>query len=229
MCDVTVNGDLIIGDGVGDSEVILDNVIVTGRLIVRGGGENSIRITGGSEIDSIIISKAASGAVRVYVTADCSVDMVYVNDGADDIILEGFFNSVTVQSATPVVMSDATVNLLSIASAGATVALEGNTVVTTAEITEAAVGATVTMDAGAVISNLENNADDANIACNVTSFAELQSANDDVNVTAINIVGSFSITEDITLSKTICVAQGCYAYSGKRHRIIDDRDFSMYQ
>ena len=41
--DLTVNGDLIIGDGVGDGEVILDTVNITGRMVVRGGGVNSIR------------------------------------------------------------------------------------------------------------------------------------------------------------------------------------------
>ena len=34
--DVEINGNLIIGDGVGDGEVTLDNVTYTGRLIVRG-------------------------------------------------------------------------------------------------------------------------------------------------------------------------------------------------
>ena len=33
MKGVTIDGDLIIGDGVGDGEVILDDVIVTGRLV----------------------------------------------------------------------------------------------------------------------------------------------------------------------------------------------------
>lgn len=34
--DVTINGDLIIGDGVGDGEIILENVTILGRTIVRG-------------------------------------------------------------------------------------------------------------------------------------------------------------------------------------------------
>lgn len=49
-----IDGDLIIGDGVGDGEVILDNVKVTGRLVVRGGGENSIFIKENSDISTII-------------------------------------------------------------------------------------------------------------------------------------------------------------------------------
>ena len=52
--NLTVNGDLIIGDGVGDGEVILEDVTVTGRVLIRGGGENSIKMTENSNIDNII-------------------------------------------------------------------------------------------------------------------------------------------------------------------------------
>src|SRR6056297_1405265 len=48
--DVTVTGDLIIGDGVGEGNVTLENVEITGKMIVRGGGENSILIKGNSKI-----------------------------------------------------------------------------------------------------------------------------------------------------------------------------------
>ena len=44
--DAKITGDLVIGDGVADKEVVLNNVTVTGKTIVRGGGENSIIITG---------------------------------------------------------------------------------------------------------------------------------------------------------------------------------------
>ena len=55
--NVTVKGDLIIADGVGEGEVTLDNVKVEGRMLVRAGGENSIIIKGDSEIDTIVIVK----------------------------------------------------------------------------------------------------------------------------------------------------------------------------
>ena len=53
---VTVSGDLIIGDGVGDGEVILEDVTVTGRLVVRGGGENSIIIRGASNVANVVVA-----------------------------------------------------------------------------------------------------------------------------------------------------------------------------
>jgi len=42
--DVVIEGDLIIGDGVADGDVTLVNVKVKGRMVVRGGGEDSIKI-----------------------------------------------------------------------------------------------------------------------------------------------------------------------------------------
>jgi len=63
--DCTVTGDLIIADGVGNGDITLDNVVVEGRMIVRGGGDHSIRITNGSNVGSIILSKTSSGGLRV--------------------------------------------------------------------------------------------------------------------------------------------------------------------
>jgi hypothetical protein len=91
---LTVTGDLIIGDGVGDGEVILDDVTVTGRVLVRGGGENSIKIIGNSNINNIIIARV-DGKVRIYAEDGTEVGEV-IADGYDDVIIEGNFESVTI-------------------------------------------------------------------------------------------------------------------------------------
>ena len=94
--DSIIKGDLIIGDGVGTGEVILDNVEVTGRLLVRGGGKDSIIIKGNSVIGSITISKV-NGVVRVYTEEGVEVGEVVV-DGNDDVILEGVFSNIAIKS-----------------------------------------------------------------------------------------------------------------------------------
>ncbi|HRC81864.1 MAG TPA: S-layer homology domain-containing protein, partial [Sedimentibacter sp.] len=99
---LTVTGDLIIGDGVGDGEVILDDVTVTGRVLVRGRGENSIKIIGNSNIKNIIIARV-DGIVRIYAEDETEIGEV-IADGYDDVIIEGSFESVTI------VGSDITVN-----------------------------------------------------------------------------------------------------------------------
>jgi hypothetical protein len=92
--NVEIKGDLIIGDGVGDGEVTLDNVAVTGRMVVRGGGEHSIVIKGDSRIHSITIVRT-DGKVRVYAQDGAEIGEVVV-DGSDDVIVEGRFDSVLI-------------------------------------------------------------------------------------------------------------------------------------
>lgn len=57
---VTVDGDLILGDGAGS--VTLDNVTVTGRVLVRGGDENAVRLVNGSTAaGGVVVREDASG------------------------------------------------------------------------------------------------------------------------------------------------------------------------
>jgi hypothetical protein len=94
--NVTVKGDLIIADGVGEGEVTLDNVKVEGRMLVRAGGENSIIIKGDSEIDTIVIVKQGN-KVRIFNETGKEIAVATV-EGTADVILEGKFKNVVVQS-----------------------------------------------------------------------------------------------------------------------------------
>lgn len=95
--NVEINGDLIIGEGVGAGDCTLTNVTVTGTTYVRGGGDNSILIDGG-EYNEIIIQKTSSGSVRIVTNVD-GMEVVIAEDADDDsVILEGNFLSVTVQA-----------------------------------------------------------------------------------------------------------------------------------
>jgi hypothetical protein len=48
LSDAIVYGNLIVAEGIGEGAVTLNNVIITGKLIVRGGGPNSVHINGNS-------------------------------------------------------------------------------------------------------------------------------------------------------------------------------------
>lgn len=162
--DATIKGDLIIGDGVGNGEVTVDNTTVFGRVVVRGGGENSIKIVNKSNIGSVIVSKSASGKVRVLSADGAKVDMISVDDGSDDVKLEGTFLSVSIDSSTPVVLSDATVTNLSINAAQAAVDVESGSIANTvvnaaAESTEFTVGKDAKMGTISVPSDATVNID----------------------------------------------------------------------
>ncbi|MEA4921033.1 MAG: S-layer homology domain-containing protein [Clostridiaceae bacterium] len=86
--DMKISGDLIIGDGVGEGEVTLDSVIVTGRTVIRGGGQNSIKIIGSSNTGTVIVARI-DGVVCIKVQGDAKIDVIYVEDGSDDVIVVG--------------------------------------------------------------------------------------------------------------------------------------------
>lgn len=93
--NVTVKGDLIIADGVGEGDVTLDNVKVEGRTVVRGGGENSIIIKGNSDLGRVIVSKV-DGKVRISIEGNADVEIIYVDDGSDDVLVEGTIGTLEV-------------------------------------------------------------------------------------------------------------------------------------
>jgi len=91
--DITVYGDLVVAPGVGQGEIILDNVQINGNLVVKGGGINSIR--GNSNIGKAIVDKAGS-EVRLVNENDAEVNNVIVSCGSNDVILMGYFSDIQV-------------------------------------------------------------------------------------------------------------------------------------
>ncbi|MDF2613282.1 MAG: S-layer domain protein [Clostridia bacterium] len=95
--NMTITGDLIIGDGVGDGDVTLDGVVVTGRTVIRGGGVNSIKVIGSSNLQNIIIARV-EGQVRVYAEDGTQIGEVIV-DGSDNVTIEGNVGTVTIAAS----------------------------------------------------------------------------------------------------------------------------------
>jgi hypothetical protein len=142
----TVKGDLIIGQGVGDGDVTLTDVKIDGRLIVYGGGENTIHIRGGSVIPAVVLNKTFGTPVRVVVDGAAKVESVSVV-AESQAVAEGGIETIAVVPRTEVTaggeitaVEPARWTTVEIAS-GATIA---NLVVTGEKIeVEVAAGATV--------------------------------------------------------------------------------------
>lgn len=199
---VTVSGDLIIGDGVGNGDVTLDGVTVQGRVVIRGGGENSIHIINSSDVGSIVVGKTGDGGLRIRTEEGCRVQVVYVDDGRDDIILEGVYSAINVNSDTPVTLRDATVTTLTVQVGSAAVTLTGSTAVTLATITGSAVGATVTVENGTKITLVESAASDVVIQGDGTvTEAKISGNNTAVNTQNTDVTvseGTTGVTENGT-------------------------------
>lgn len=77
--NTTINGNLILGEGVGNGNVRLKNIIVKGDTIVKGGGPNSIIIED-SQIKNTIVVKE-DNKVRVVAVGNTIVEKVDMKSG----------------------------------------------------------------------------------------------------------------------------------------------------
>lgn len=132
--NLKVNGDLIIGDGVGDGEATLDSVTVTGRLVIRGGGENSIIIKGTSSVSNVIVARV-DGVVSVKVQGDADVEVIYIDDGSDDVNVEGIFGNIEIAAPEIVVNAiGATITNLTVAGEGSSIVVDSTSKVSSVTI-----------------------------------------------------------------------------------------------
>jgi phosphatidylethanolamine-binding protein (PEBP) family uncharacterized protein len=176
VTDAVFTGDLIIGQGVGDGDVILDNVTVEGTLIVYGGGSDSIIIRS-SNITVIVSDKTFGTAVRIVLEDSTPAEitiaeggktiiagdaaLVHVLDGAELTIQSGTIGKISVigYDSEVVVNEGASVENIVIDAPNVTISGDGEiaAIAVTGNATEGVVinneSATVTVDseAGAVI------------------------------------------------------------------------------
>ena len=73
--DMTVDGDLIIGCGVADGKITLDNVTVTGRLLVWGGGTKAVYCNAGTNMPAVVVARV-DDAVKVIYDRDSTLAVI---------------------------------------------------------------------------------------------------------------------------------------------------------
>ena len=136
--DVTVTGDLIIGDGVGTGDVTLDRVKVVGRTVIRGGGKNSIHVINGSALTGTVIIDNVNNEVRIVTESGTIIQQI---EAGSDIVLEGqFTNVVVVGEQTQVTVKGQVANLV-VEAPDADIIVEGS--VTKVETSKEATGTTI--------------------------------------------------------------------------------------
>ncbi len=84
---ISIAGDLVIGEGVGDGVVTLESVKLSGRLIIRGGGPNGIIIKN-SQIGGNLIVEKSAGNVYIRVVGSTAIKKTYLKSGCT--IEEGY-------------------------------------------------------------------------------------------------------------------------------------------
>ena len=73
--DLTVDGDLILGNGVADGKITLDNVTVTGRLVVWGGGTKAVYCNNGTNMPEIVVCRV-DDAAKVYYDRESTLAVI---------------------------------------------------------------------------------------------------------------------------------------------------------
>ena len=73
--NMTVDGDLIIGCGAADGKIVLDNVKVTGRLLVWGGGVQAVYCNNGAQMPEVVVARV-DDAVKVIYDRDSTLAVI---------------------------------------------------------------------------------------------------------------------------------------------------------
>ena len=73
--NLTVDGDLIIGCGVADGKITLDNVTVKGRLLVWGGGTKAVYCNAGTNMPAVVVARV-DDAVKVIYDRDSTLAVI---------------------------------------------------------------------------------------------------------------------------------------------------------
>lgn len=160
--NTVIKGDLLLTAGIGTGEVFLDQVTVSGRTIVAGGGENSIHLLD-SQLNKMLINKQP-GRVRVVAQGSTRIKETIVKTGvklegtnkesgfesieldllkSDEYVdLYGIFKTITIKNKTIVnVLEKSEVDALEVAkeAAASTVNIAGTSVLRQLTLNAAAV------------------------------------------------------------------------------------------
>ncbi len=159
-----VKGNLVVGDGVGKGEATLNKVKVTKKLIVRGGGKNSVIIKGASKIPAVVI-QSPKNAVSLKVQGKAQVNDVTIQKGSKNVNINGAVDKLSIEAPNiKISLSKATVGEI-VLSDGAK-----NTV--------------LTIDKSSTVKNVEINADGAEVNANGKVTAIKVNAKDNKVTTA---------------------------------------------
>ncbi|MDR1704036.1 MAG: S-layer homology domain-containing protein [Clostridiales bacterium] len=142
---VSISGDLILAEGIGDGDITLRGVTVAGTTYVNGGGQNTITISGGTSLNTVIVSKDGGEPVRMKFSDDSSALNILVRPNRGLIVSGGSVASLTVEANADIVIADgATVNRIVVNGDGTEITIQKGSVIETLRIS--ADGVTVTSD-----------------------------------------------------------------------------------
>lgn len=170
-----IDGDLILADGIGTGDATLEGVTVEGRLLIRGGGSDSIHLTD-STIKGGIILNNPNTATRI-VTDKSDLGNI---DAQTSLILDGDADTVTANGDITVQRGKIDKIVLTAEAADAKVTIADGAEVTRIEV--AAPGAAIVVEDGAKVGTVEANAERVSVSGD-GDVDKVQANADNVSVT----------------------------------------------
>lgn len=159
--DCTIKGNLYVADAVGTGDITLENVTVEGNIYARGCGERSVHLEGTTKANSVVFINPYH-ATRLVVEDEAEITGVLVNNGADEVTLEGNVGNVTLNvSDVDLTFENATASTVIINSANSTITVDKDSVLDTMSIASSSSG--VTVDSKGKINRLAQMANDAKL------------------------------------------------------------------
>ncbi|WDF50963.1 S-layer homology domain-containing protein [Paenibacillus sp. KACC 21273] len=134
-----ITGDLYLTQGVGEGEVTLNNVTVSGSVYVQGGGEHSVIFNNSTVQQSLNINKY-NGKVRIQAKGNTNIPVTILNSGASLVTTDGAeraFDSVEISSRIPAAQAvnlDGNFNKVTNQSSQASIVANGNIKVLVANV-----------------------------------------------------------------------------------------------
>ncbi|WP_245987986.1 S-layer homology domain-containing protein, partial [Cohnella lupini] len=101
--NLSIKGDLLLEEGIGDGEAYLENVTVSGKTTIKGGGSNSIHFKD-SALVNVIVNKT-DDKIRIVIEGITTIQDIIVESGAKleeaDDAAEGGVKKVTLSELLP--------------------------------------------------------------------------------------------------------------------------------
>ncbi len=159
--DCTIKGNLYVADAVGTGDITLSNTKVEGNIYARGCGDRSIHLEDGTTANSVVLINPYN-PVRLVVEEESEINGVLVNNGADEVILEGEVGNVTLNvSDVDLTFEEAKADTVIINSARSTVSVDDKSTVDTMSVASSSSG--VTVESEGRINRLAQMANDASL------------------------------------------------------------------
>lgn len=202
--DMTVDGDVILADGVGTGDATLNSVTVQGRLIVRGGGEQSVHLNN-CTIENGVVLANPNGATRL-VPSGSPIPALEVRT---DAVIDGDITAITVSEEASVTVQSGTIGTLTVEADAASTAITVSDGASVSTIQANADG--VSVHGGGSVGTVQANADNIKVT---TPGTRVTAAEGTDGVTAAGVEVAGGQTAQINNSGTGASVSGGSASGG---------------